>query len=283
VRIKFNADSHRDDQLYSAYFVSPLEPTRFSTLMRPLVAYLRAFQPRLIPSLAALGAFVLTMYLGHWQQGRADEKRGLQTQFDQRSIAEPLTLRGETLDPQMAKFRRASASGTWVESAQIYIDNKFDQNTVGYHVITPLKLAGSERHVLVNRGWVARGAGYPVPPNALVPMGQIDVNGTITLPTDKFLELTASTASGSVWQNLTIERFRAASKLDVLPFVLLANDVGPELRVVVQQPDAGVAKHVEYMLTWYSLAATVVVLWLVLNFKTRRAATDPLSKIGHAS
>ncbi len=248
--------------------------------MRPLVAYLRAFQPRLIPSLAALGVFALTMYLGHWQQGRAEEKRGLQAQFDQRSIAEPLTLRGETLDPQMVKFRRANALGAWVESAQIYIDNKFDQNRVGYHVITPLKLAGSERHVLVNRGWVARGTAYPLPPIVIAPAGQVNVNGTITLPTDKFLELTTGTVSGRVWQNLTIERFRAASKLDVLPFVLLANDVEPELHIVVQQPDAGVAKHVEYMLTWYSLAATVVVLWLVLNFKIRRAATDPSSKIG---
>jgi surfeit locus 1 family protein len=246
----------------------------FTSISMPVFNFIE-FQPRLVPTLAALLALALTLYLGQWQQGRAQEKRALQTQFDQRSTAVPLMLTGGALDPQVVKYRRAVANGSWVKSSQIYIDNKFDQSSVGYHVITPLKLADSERYVLVNRGWIARGNNYPQPPTLDAPAGQVNVVGTIVLPTDKFLELRTSTAEGEVWQNLTIERFRATSTLDVLPVVLLAANADPGLRVVGQQPDAGVAKHVEYMLTWYSLAATVVVLWLVLNIKLRRVAVEP--------
>jgi cytochrome oxidase assembly protein ShyY1 len=72
---------------------------------------------------------------------------------------------------------------------------------------------------------------------------------------------------GSVWQNLTIERYRTHTRRDVASFWLLADPVDAGLRPVIERPDAKVEKHVEYMLTWYSLAVTVVLLWLALNLK----------------
>jgi cytochrome oxidase assembly protein ShyY1 len=54
--------------------------------------------------------------------------------------------------------------------------------------------------------------------------------------------------------------------------VLLAQDAPPPLEQVAERPDARADKHIEYMLTWYSLAATVIVLWLVLN--TKLATSD---------
>ena len=67
--------------------------------------------------------------------------------------------------------------------------------------------------------------------------------------------------------------------LDVLPFVLLAQDAVPALEKIAERPDARADKHVEYMLTWYSLAATAIVLWLVLNTKRSHSriagAPDP--------
>ena len=91
------------------------------------------------------------------------------------------------------------------------------------------------------------------------------------LPGNRFLELTQETIQGRVWQNLTIERYRVATGLDVLPLVLLAETATPPLKPVSAHADARAEKHVEYMLTWYSLAATVVVLWLTLNVKLERA------------
>jgi surfeit locus 1 family protein len=70
-----------------------------------------------------------------------------------------------------------------------------------------------------------------------------------------------------VWQNLDLLRYREVTRLDVLPFVMLAANAVPPLEKVEERPDARAEKHVEYMLTWYSLAATVVVLWIVLNTK----------------
>jgi surfeit locus 1 family protein len=228
------------------------------------------FEPTLVPSLAALCALCLTLYLGHWQQGRAAEKQILQAEFASRAAAPPIALGGMVADPVALRYARAVARGQWLENGQIFIDNKFDGESVGFHVMTPLKIEGTTRYVLVNRGWVARGASYPTPPTVTVPSGPVSLEGVLMLPGTRFLELAPATIQGNLWQNLTIERYRAASKLDILPVVLLAGSSDAPLKPVTEQPDARAEKHVEYMLTWYSLAATVIVLWIVLNLKRER-------------
>lgn len=229
------------------------------------------FKPTLVPTLAALAMVFVTGYLGHWQQERAAEKRALQREYDIRNAQPPLRLDTRTRDRAM-RYRQAVAEGEWHAPGQIYVDNQVKHEVAGFHVITPLKLQGVEGYVLVNRGWIARGPNYPLPPVAAVPAGRVAVIGQLTIPSDRFMELSANSIQGPVWQNLTIERYRAATKLDVLPFVLLAHDAPPPMEPIVERPDARADKHVEYMLTWYSLAATVVVLWLVLN--TKRAASN---------
>ena len=229
------------------------------------------FAPTLVPTLAALGALCLTFYLGHWQQGRAAEKKNLQTQLENRAAAMPVVLGAEIRDPLALRYSRASARGEWLTDEQFFIDNKFDHDAVGYHVIAPLKLAGTNRYVLINRGWVARAATYPTPPSIPVPSESVNIEGVLTLPSTRFLELDTATVQGNVWQNLTIERYRTASGRDVLPLVLLANTAVAPLKPVVEQPDARAEKHIEYMLTWYSLAATIVALWVGVNLKRERA------------
>ena len=236
------------------------------------------FAPTLVPTLAALGALGLLLYLGHWQQGRAAEKKDLQTQFESRVAALPVVLGGEISDPLAFRYSRASARGEMSAGEQFFIDNKFDHDAVGYHVIAPLKIAGTNRYVLINRGWVARAASYPAPPSILVPSGLVNVDGVLTLPSTRFLELNAATTQGKVWQNLTTERYRAASGRDVLPLILLVNTAPSPLKPVTEQPNARAEKHVEYMLTWYSLAVTVVALWIGLNV-TREPAEKRASTI----
>ena len=231
------------------------------------------FVPAFLPSLAAFCMLALTLYLGHWQQQRAAEKRTLQAEFDNRAVATPVALGGAILDPLALRYSRAIARGDWLASGQIFLDNKFDNEAVGFHVITPLKMNGTNRYVLVNRGWVARGTGYPTPPSIQVPSGTVAVEGVLMLPGTRFLELAQVTVQGNVWQNLTIARYRATTGRDVLPLVLLAKTADAPLKPVSEHPDARAEKHVEYMLTWYSLAATIVVLWVTLNVKPKRASS----------
>jgi surfeit locus 1 family protein len=236
-----------------------------------------SFTPSLLPTLAALIAVLLTLYLAIWQQGRATEKRALQAEYSARTQALPVVLSnslGKIENVSEYRYRMANVRGEWQAAKQIFIDNKFsDGGAVGYHVMTPLKIADNNSVVLVNRGWVARSPSYPVLPAVDAPAGEVEVQGQLTIPSKRFLELTANATEGNVWQNLTIERYQQAMKMDVLPWILLASKISPPskgLTLQAERPDAGVEKHVEYMLTWYSLALTVVAIWIGLNLRIQR-------------
>lgn len=245
--------------------------------MLPRITSIRQlrFRPTLVPTIAALVVVALTLHLANWQKGRAAEKRGLQAVLDERTTLPPLDLSRAVADSD-ALYRRAVARGQYLTDKQLFVDNKFDGNTVGYHVVTPMVLAESKRIVLVNRGFVARGPAYPAPPVVDVPVAASEVRGLLTRPTSKFLELGSGQAvQRNVWQNLTIERYQQQSGGEVVPYVLIADEPTPSLRAVREQPDAKVEKHVEYMLTWYSLAAAATILWLVLNTRIVRERPTP--------
>lgn len=209
----------------------------------------------------------LTLWLGNWQMNRAEEKRERQVLYEARSNDTPVRLTGAVADPAPLLYRRVRASGRWIAERQFYVDNRIRDGRAGFHVITPLAIEGAAAAVLVNRGWVARTADYPRAPRIAAPAGRVDVAGMATRPPARVLELSGETVSGEVWQNLSIERYAAHSRLALVPVVVLADAPGEGLTAVRETPDAGITRHIEYAFTWFALAATAFGLWLALNLK----------------
>ena len=229
-----------------------------------------SFRPRLVPTLAAAALVALTVSLGRWQVNRAEEKTARSALLEARQGETPLRLTGSITSAEPLLYRRVTATGEWIASGQVFVDNQSHAGRAGFHVITPLAVA-PDAVVLVNRGWVARGAEYPAAPRIEVPAGRVDVAGLVSLPPARFLELSAQGVTGNVFQNLSIERYREALRLPVLPFVVLADVPAPGLQAVREGPRVmGAQKHREYALTWFSLAATALVLWIFMNLERRR-------------
>jgi surfeit locus 1 family protein len=226
-----------------------------------------SFGPRPVTTLAAAAFIALVSWLGVWQMDRAAEKQQRQALFDERLSEAPVLLTGSVPSADTLMYRNVRAVGTWLAERQIYIDNRIRGTRAGFHVVTPLRLEGGDDAVLVVRGWIARDAAYPDAPPVAVPGGRVEVRGLATRPPERYRELSTETVSGSVWQNLSIERYAAASGLRLLPVVILAEEPASGLARVTERPDAGAAKHVEYSLTWFALAALALALWLVLNVK----------------
>jgi surfeit locus 1 family protein len=222
-----------------------------------------AFRPAFWPSLAALIAIVLTGYLGTWQKGRAEEKNALQAEYDARIRQPVITLTAAHRAAEL-NYRIARADGQWRPSEAIFVDNRQHASRAGFHVIVPLELHSGTR-VLVNLGWVARDGEYPRAPRIGLPGGAARIEGMLSVPGTRYIELKGGDEAGAdarVWQNFSLERYRARSGRDALP----------GFQVVAERPDARVEKHLEYMWTWYSLAATVLVLWIALNLSVGESA-----------
>ncbi len=229
------------------------------------------FAPTLWPTLAALVFLVLTLWLGNWQSERADYKRTLQARYDQAEREPAIHVGNTLLDRDSILHRRLEAQGVFDDAHTILLDNKVLDGVAGYHVLTPIRIEGGDRYLLVNRGWMAVGRSRDrvnLPP---APAEGVRVEGMAVDPRSRYIELAPTEPRGRVWQNLDFERYAASTGLNLQPVLLLQTSEEQDgLMRSWPRPDSGVDTHVSYAFQWYSLATTLVVLWLVLNVKRHR-------------
>jgi surfeit locus 1 family protein len=230
------------------------------------------FRPRLIPTLAMLCIMVITFSAGRWQLNRVSEKEELRSLFEQTQQLPAVNLAQPIVDATLLRYRVLVTDGQFLPDKQIYIDNREHEGRTGYHVIAPLSIAGTAAVVLVNRGWVGRGRNYPMAPDVPVPSGRVQVLGTGTLPSMKFLELSDQAIAGKVWQNLTFERVGAALGVKVLPIMVLQqNEKTSGLSPVIEQPDFNIDVHRGYAFQWFALTATLLVIYVIVNTQRKTA------------
>ena len=230
----------------------------------------RRFRPSLIPTVAMLAVVALTVALGNWQRHRAVEKSARAEQQAAAAQQPPIELSGSETDVSGFRFRKVRATGEYAAADSLLIDNKVHAGRAGFHVVVPLRIAGSARLVLVDRGWIAQGPRRSELPSASSPLGVVSVEGRANVPPQRYLELGQDAQQDTVWQNLDIERIAQATHLALLPFIIEQTDpVSPPDALVRDWPqaDSGTMQHVSYMMQWYSIAALAVILWLVLNWR----------------
>jgi surfeit locus 1 family protein len=202
--------------------------------------------------------------LGLWQWRKAETKTEVQSELDSRSSDLAVAMPTVPADVDSLRHRRVVLRGTYDASRQVLIDNRLHREQAGYHVITPLRLAGSEMHVLVNRGWVAAPADHKILPAADVPAGTVELTGIAVVPTQRFFNLAPQPTSGwdSVWQNLDLARFRSAVPYPLQPVVVQLDPAAPGGYVRDwPRPDERAERHRSYALQWFGFAASSLGIW----------------------
>src|SRR3989440_13046495 len=166
----------------------------------------RTFRPGIAPGCAAAAFIALAISLGNWQAQRAEEKLELGRRLDEGAKGPVLSVSSARLDASVLERRRVSARGRFVARAVLLLDNKVLHGAAGYHVLTPLKLEGSEDlHVLVNRGWIAAGE-RSAQPAGPTPETVQTLEGIAVTPSRRFFQLAPETASRPLRPNLRPER-----------------------------------------------------------------------------
>lgn len=232
------------------------------------------FRPRLLPTLAVLLLVPLFFSLGQWQWNKAAAKDERQSQLDQRSAQMPIQLPGTPLDAESLRFRSVAVRGIWEPQYQILIDNRVHQERAGYHVITPLRIEGSEMRVLVNRGWIPAEAVHTQIPSVNTPAGLIDLSGIALVPGNRFFSLAAEAESPqwqTVWQNLDFPRYIGKLPFPLQPVVIQmsADSEGGGFVRDWPRPDERIEQHLGYALQWWGFAASTVLIWLFVNFRRK--------------
>ena len=225
-------------------------------------------------TLAAAAGIAATLALANWQLNRAHEKEARGERLEQLAKDPAVALGPEEVTAADLEWRRVIARGRFEPRHAVFVDNRIHRGVAGYHVVMPLELAraraGESRYVLVNRGWIAAPPARGAAPQVRTPEGTVEITGTAVVPTKRFLELSDAVAQGNVWQNLTIERYRAAVPIAVQPVVI--QQESPLDDGLVREwdpPNLGVDKHYGYAFQWLALAATLLVFYLVTHVRRR--------------
>lgn len=229
------------------------------------------FRFRLVPFVATILLVALGIALGNWQTRRAAEKLALQARLEQRAAQAPLALDARPVDPAAVEYRRVIVSGTFIPNWTLFLDNRPLDGRTGFIVVTPFKIAGSERVVLVERGWAPRDAGvHDRVPQVPVPGGPQTLEGIAIRHPARALELGKSPAPtpGAIVQNLDAPAVARASGLDLLPMVV--EQTGTSDSALTRKwpaPAVDVDRHRGYAFQWYALAAMAFLFFVITGFR----------------
>ncbi len=224
------------------------------------------------------GLVSLFVNLGLWQWNKYAQKTSLQADLDARSRGALVSLPTSPAEAESLRYRHFSARGEYDASRQVLIDNRVHNDRAGYHVLTPLRLAGSEMRVLVNRGWVPATADRRELPATPVPTGTVEVTGIAVVPPSRFFTLAPQPAAQAevIWQNPDLERFRQMAPYPLQPIILQLDPEATDGYVREwPRPDERSDKHLSYALQWFGFAASSVGIWLWLLLRPAPSARRP--------
>ncbi|MDE3020452.1 MAG: SURF1 family protein [Pseudomonadota bacterium] len=222
-------------------------------------------RPVFLPTVAAIIMVMLTVSLGNWQLRRAHRSESEAEQYDTMAKEPPVNLPVTPVYAPDWQYRRVRVEGRFDARDQIYLDNISLDDKVGYDVLTPMVLSGSNMHVLVNRGFVESTGDRSHLPQAVPPHGIQVVTGIAAIPPKRFLLLSGSNVNGRVWENLVLKDYASQASFPLQPVVILQdNDTNDGLIRIWPRPDMGVAMHYGYFFQWYAMAAAIIIIYIGL-------------------
>jgi surfeit locus 1 family protein len=229
--------------------------------------------------LAAVGMLVA---LGTWQLERLSWKQGLIAELDAKLAAKstdlPARERWQRLDPASDEFRRVTFPAEFLpgEEALVYSSGSSlrpDAAGPGYWVFAPARLTGGSI-VVVNRGFVPEGKQNPDTRKDGRPSGTAEITGVMRWPEQRGQFTPADEPQKSLWfARDPAAMAKAKNWGTVAPFY-----IDQETPVPGGLPKAGPLKaslpnnHLQYAVTWYGLAAVILIAGGFFWRSRRRAA-----------
>jgi len=219
--------------------------------------------------------------LGVWQLKRLEWKNALVANIESRLTEEPLDLMQieSIADLNDLEYQRVRVRGSYDqdERHQIYLKPRIlvanqeslargrtaHQNNTGVHVITPFNVSDTNLRILINRGWLALQGrdSYTDIENTKPEPGIVEVVGCIRKTDARPRYGLKNNESLQEWALRDVE---ALSKvLHTAPIFLDAEQnpnrtvgpIGGQTHLKIRN------EHLNYAITWFSLAALTLVMW----------------------
>ncbi|MCV2880533.1 SURF1 family protein [Actibacterium sp. XHP0104] len=213
----------------------------------------------ILPLIFGLVGAAILVSLGTWQLRRLDWKETVLAEIDARITAAPVALPAQP-DPEQDRFLPVTATGTLLPGIQVLSSVK--KVGAGFRVIDVLDSDG--RRVLVDRGFL-KVQDDPGPR----PDGPVTIIGNLHWPDEVDKYTPAPDIEKGDWfaRDLPV----MADHLGAEPVLIVARDITPASPAIRPLPvdSSGIPNdHLQYAITWFSLACvwlgmTALFLWRI--------------------
>jgi len=213
----------------------------------------------IVPIVIGVAGVAVLLSLGVWQMQRLSWKEGVLAEIEARIAAPPVAL-PETLEEARDRYLPVAADGQiGDENIRVLVSTREDG--AGYRIISPFETAG--RLILIDRGFI--------PAEDHVPGGgPATVTGNLHWPD----EVTGSTPENDLLRNIWFARDvpTMAAALGAEPVLIIAREIEPGYgpRPMPVGTEGIPNDHLEYAVTWFSLAAIWFVMTLYLLWRIRQ-------------
>lgn len=249
----------------------------------------------ILPGLVALAVLGVLIGLGTWQLTRLAWKEALIAQVDTRARGQAVPLPPRTAWPAMSQaadeYRHVAVTGTFDHGREAYLyhvagDSRRPDPTrprgQGYFVITPL-VGADGATILVNRGFVPADRRLPASRAEGQMTGPVTVTGLIRFAEERSLFAASDDPGRRIFYTRDLSAIARAQGLDaatVAPFSIDADlsEVPGGLprggETLLTFPN----RHLEYAVTWYGLALTLIGVFIVFARQRLRPNGRPTAR-----
>lgn len=228
------------------------------------------FMPKLWPSLICGLLFLILVGLGFWQLHRYHYKLELLHAFEQHNPAQTQPFEAVKALTHV-NYIRVKAVGEYDNQQQMVLINQTRHGKVGQDILTPLRIMGDSRLLLVNRGWkqqLSFNQAVKVP----------DITGTQILkgylykPHHRRFILGENIANPKIkplqMQRIDIKQLSRITGEQYYPYILRLDDVkGSGFKRDWPIVNSLPARHLGYSIQWFAMALVLIIAYLFLSTK----------------